>query len=116
MMAGKNAFGKRAKKRLCRLQGAARLARARAQRRPAAEVARSHAKTRPERRRDIAQEVAAAGAAPFNADRRRGIGAQPMAARFALGIDALNGEAGQILHWPSLSGSPLSLAWCELSA
>lgn len=36
-----------------------------------------------------------------------GIGAQPVAAQFAMRIDALHGEAGQILHLRSLSGRQL---------
>jgi hypothetical protein len=61
---------------------------------------------RAERRRDVAEKVAARRAATVVADGIGGIGAQPLAASFALGIDALHGEAGQILHFsPSVAAA-----------
>jgi len=59
---------------------------------------------RAERRRDVAKKIAAARAAAIVANGIGGVGAQPLAASFALGIDALHGKAGQILHLFSLSG------------
>lgn len=61
-------------------------------------MARAHAKAWPERRRNCTQKIAAAGAASFDADRGGGVRAKPVTTRFALWIDALDGEAGQILH------------------
>jgi hypothetical protein len=55
-------------------------------------------------RGDVAEKVAAARAAAVVADGIGGIGAQPLAASFAERIDALHGEAGQVLHLFSLSG------------
>ena len=78
-------------------------ARTRAQRRAARKGARAHAEARAERRGNGAEEIAAAGAAAVVANRAGGIGAEPVTAGFALRIDALHGEAGQILHKRSLS-------------
>ncbi len=66
--------------------------------------ARAHAETGAKRRRNIAEKIAAAGADTFVAEGACGVGAEPVAARFALRIDALHGEAGQKLHSVSLSG------------
>jgi len=82
------------------------LAGARAEGRARCERTRAHAEARAERRRDVAEEVAAAGASTVVCDGTSGIGAEPMAARLAQRIDALHGEAGQILHAHSLSGQP----------
>jgi hypothetical protein len=86
------------------------LARTRSKRRPRGERARAHAEARAERRRHVAQHVTAARAAAVINDRAGSVGAQPVAAQIALGIDALNGEPGQILHdlFPSeaFSGHP----------
>jgi len=60
--------------------------------------ARPHAKTRRERRRHRTHQVAAAGAAAIVSDRAGGVRAEPVAAQFAKGIDALHREARQILH------------------
>jgi len=60
--------------------------------------ARAHAEARAQWRRNVAQGIAAARAAAFLTKRPGSIGAQPVASRFALGIDALHGEAGQKLH------------------
>jgi hypothetical protein len=62
------------------------------------EGARAHAKARGERRGNVAEEIAAAGAMAFDAERSGGIGAQPVTAGFALRIDALHRETGQELH------------------
>jgi len=83
----------------------------RPQRWPRGERSRAHAESRAERRRDIAQGIAAARATSFVAKCAGGIRAQPVPARFALRIDALHGEARQKLHivfpqWPrGLCGS-----------
>ena len=79
-----------------------RSARPGAQRRARRQRARAHAKSRAQRRRHIAQRIAAAWAAPLHAKRSRGIRAQPLAARFTSRIDALHGKAGQKLHSFSL--------------
>src|SRR6266481_4628557 len=84
-----------------------RSTRARAQRRARRQRTRAHAEARAERRRHVAQEIAATRAAAFVAERSGRVGAQPVASCFALWIDALHGEAGQILHvvfphWPQL--------------
>jgi hypothetical protein len=68
--------------------------------------ARAHAEAWAERWRDIAEEVAAAGAAAVVGDGAGGIGAEPVSTRVAQRINALHGEAGQILHADSLSGQP----------
>ena len=70
------------------------------------EGAGAHAETRAERRRDIAEEIAAAGAAAVVDDGTGGVGAEPVTAGFAQRIDALHGKTGQILHANSLSGQP----------
>ncbi len=68
------------------------------------EGARAHAEARRERRGNVAEEVAAAGAMAVTAEGSGEIGAEPMTAGFAKRIDALHGEAGQVLHLFSLSG------------
>jgi hypothetical protein len=93
--------------------GAGTEGRARSQR------ARTHAEARAERRGDVAEEVAAAGAAAVVGDGPGGIGAEPVAAQVAQRVDALHGETGQILHVRSLSGQPASrstmrLVWQKL--
>ena len=82
------------------------LTRAGAKRRTRGEGAGAHAEARAERRGNVAEEVPAAGAAAVVGDGAGGIGAEPMTAGFALRIDTLHGEAGQILHFVSLSGQP----------
>ncbi len=57
-----------------------------------------------ERRRHVAQKISATRATAVDAERSSGVGAQPMAASFAERINALHGQAGQILHRFSLSG------------
>jgi hypothetical protein len=94
----------------CYIHSPSALARTRSKRRPRGERARAHAEARAERRRHVAQHVTAARAAAVINDRAGSVGAQPVAAQIALGIDALNGEPGQILHnlFPSeaFSGHP----------
>ena len=41
------------------------------------------------------------------------IGAEPVTAGFAEWIDALHGEAGQVLHLFSLSGRKAQIDWCN---
>ena len=79
------------------------------QRRSRRQCTRAHAETRAQWRRNIAQGIAAARAAAFFTKRARGVGAQPVASRFALRIDALHGEPGQKLHIvsPSATGALL---------
>ena len=79
------------------------LARARAEGRAGGEGTGAHAEARGERRGNVAKEVAAAGAMAVAAEGSGEIGAQPVTAGFAERIDALHGEAGQVLHWSSLS-------------
>jgi len=76
------------------------LARAGAERWARGERAGAHAETRPERRRDVAEKVAAAGAMAVICRGGGHIGAHPLAAGFAKRIDALHGETGQVLHFP----------------
>jgi hypothetical protein len=79
-------------------------ARTGAQGRARGEGAGAHTEARGERRRNVAEEVAAAGAMAVAAEGSGEIGAQPVTASVALRIDALHGEAGQVLHLFSLSG------------
>jgi hypothetical protein len=85
--------------RLCLL-----LARARTEGRARGEGAGAHAEAGAERRRDVAEEIAAAGAVAVVGSGNCDIGAHPLAARFAERIDALHGETGQVLHLDSLRG------------
>ncbi len=66
------------------------------------EGAGAHAEAWAEGRGNVAEEVAAAGAMAVAAEWSGGIGAEPVAAGFALRIDALYREAGQELHIYSL--------------
>ena len=68
------------------------------------ERAGAHAEARGERRGNVAEEIAAAGAMAIAAEGSGEIGAEPVTAGFAKRIDALYGEAGQVLHLFSLSG------------
>ena len=61
----------------------------------------AHAEARAERRRNIAQEVAAARATAFCAERSGSIGAEPVTAGIAQRIDTLHRETGHILHFLS---------------
>ncbi len=67
------------------------------------ERAGAHAEARGERRGNVAEEVAATGAMAVAAEGSGEIGAEPVTAGFAKRIDALHGEAGQVLHLFSLS-------------
>jgi hypothetical protein len=69
------------------------------------ERAGTHAEARAERRRNVAEEVAAAGATAINTKRSGHIGTEPLTAGFAKRIDALHREAGHILHFLSLSAA-----------
>jgi hypothetical protein len=80
------------------------LARARTEGRARGEGAGAHAEAGAERRRDVAEEIAAAGAVAVVGSGNCDIGAHPLAARFAERIDALHGETGQVLHLDSLRG------------
>lgn len=51
-----------------------------------------------QRRRHVAEKIPTARAAAIVGDRARDVHAQPMAAGFAQWINALHGQAGQILH------------------
>jgi hypothetical protein len=73
-------------------------ARARAQRWAPHERPGPHAKPWPERWRHVTKKVAASGAAPVGSDGTGGVHAQPVAAGLAERIDALHGQAGQVLH------------------
>ena len=68
------------------------------------ERAGAHAEAWAERRGNVAEKIAAAGAVAFDAEGSGGIGAEPAAAGLALRIDTLHRKAGQELHFFSLSG------------
>jgi len=84
------------------------LARAWTERGARCEWTRPHPEVRSQGRRNVPQEVPAAGAAAVAGERARragGVGAQPVAAGGALRIDTLHGQAGQVVHeifpqWP----------------
>jgi hypothetical protein len=66
-----------------------------------------------ERRRDVAEKVAAARAATVVDERTGYVRAQPVTAGFAEWIDALHGQAGQVLHcfspqWPQSPANRLA--------
>ena len=77
------------------------LARARAKGRARGERAGAHAEPRPERRRDVAEELTAAGTVTVVRSGGGNIGAHPLTASFAKRINTLHGEAGQVLHFSS---------------
>lgn len=52
-----------------------------------------------QRRRNIAEKVAAGGAAAVIGKGARRVDAQPVSARLAKRIDTLHGQAGQVLHY-----------------
>ena len=64
------------------------------------ERAGTHAEARTDGRRNGAEKVTAAGTTPVAADGIHGLGAEPMTPGFAKWINALHGEAGQVLHVP----------------
>ena len=78
--------------------GCGELAGAGAKGRARGEGARAHPEAWAERWRNVAEHVAAAGTAAVIADGAGGVGAQPVTTGVAGWIDALNGEAGQVLH------------------
>ena len=84
----------------------------RAQRRAGGEGAGAHAEARAERRGNVAKKIAAAGAVAVAAKESGGIGAEPVAAGFALRIDALHGKAGQKLHFLSPRGRKAQAGSC----
>jgi hypothetical protein len=65
--------------------------------RPRRQGTRTHAEAA-ERRRHVAEKIPAAGAAAVIRSRAGDIHAHPLAARLTQRIDALHGQAGQILH------------------
>jgi hypothetical protein len=67
-------------------------------RRARGEGAGTHAEARAERRGNGTEVVAAAGAVAVVGSGYCDIGAHPLAAGLAKRIDALHGEAGQVLH------------------
>jgi hypothetical protein len=93
------------------------LAETRAEGRARGEGARTHAEARAEGRRNVAEEIAAAGATAFGAEGSGDIGTEPVTAGVALRIDALHRETGQKLHIFSLKGRKAQIAsgstgWC----
>jgi hypothetical protein len=80
------------------IQIAPRSTGARAKRLACRKRTRPHAEARTERRRHVAEKVTTRRATPFDAHRVGGVGAQPMASGFAKRVDALHGQAGQVLH------------------
>jgi hypothetical protein len=72
---------------------------ARAKGRAGRKRAGTHTETRAERRRDVAKKFAAAGATAVVGSGSGDIGAHPLTASFAKRIDALHGEARQVLHF-----------------
>jgi hypothetical protein len=75
------------------------LTRAGTEGRAGGERAGAHAEARAQRRGNVTQKIAAAGAAAVNSKRSGGVGAEPVTAGFAKRIDTLHREAGQILHF-----------------
>ena len=63
-----------------------------------------------ERRGNSAKKIAARGAATVGTNRVTDVGAEPATTSFALRIDALNGEAGQVLHGASYSAANFAFA------
>jgi hypothetical protein len=89
------------------------LARAGTEGRARGEGAGAHAEAWTERWRNVAEEVAAAGAAAIGGDGSGDVGAEPVTAGFALWIDTLHRETGQVLHFFSLRGRKLRLIHCD---
>ena len=65
----------------------------------------AHAEARAERRRNVAEKIAATGTAAVIGSGSSDIGAEPVTAGFALRIDALHRKAGQIFHFLSILGA-----------
>ena len=78
---------------------------ARWQRRAGGERPGAHAEARAERRRNVAEKVAAARAVAFGAKGGGAVSAEPVTAGCALRIDALHRKAGQIFHFLSILGA-----------
>lgn len=90
------------------------LPRPRAKGRARRQQARSHAEMRAERRGHVAQKIAATGTTAVVAHGAGHVRTQPMSARFTERIDALHGQARQVLHRFSLRTSKLaSIACCR---
>jgi hypothetical protein len=77
------------------------------QRRTRGERTRAHAEARTERRRNVAEEVAAARAVAVVGSGSRDIGAHPLTTSFAKRIDTLHGETGQVLHFSPSAAAKL---------
>ena len=84
----------------------------RAERGAGGEGAGAHAEARAERRGNVAEGIAAAGAVAVAAQGSGGIGAEPAAAGRASRIDTLHREARQKLHFFSLSGGKAQADSC----
>src|SRR4029077_10264999 len=80
-----------------------RLARAGTKRGAGGERTRAHAKVRREGRWNVAEKIAARGGERPAGD----VSTNPMAARLAIGINALHGVAGHVLHARLLGASEL---------
>ena len=78
---------------------------ARWQRRAGGERPGAHAEARAERRRNVAEKIAATGTAAVSGSGSGDIGAEPVTAGCALRIDALHRKAGQIFHFLSILGA-----------
>ena len=78
---------------------------ARSQRRAGGERPGAHAEARAERRRNVAEKIAATGTAAVIGSGSGDIGAEPVTAGCALRIDALHRKAGQIFHFLSILGA-----------
>jgi hypothetical protein len=83
-----------------------------AERRARRERPGAHAEARAERRRNVAEEVAATGAVAVVRSGSRDIGAHPLAAGFAERIDTLHGKTGHVLHFFSLTGRKAQVNSC----
>ena len=78
---------------------------ARSQRRAGGERPGAHAEARAERRRNVAEKIAATGTAAVIGSGSGDIGPEPVTAGFALRIDALHRKAGQVFHFLSILGA-----------
>ena len=77
---------------------------ARTQGRACRERPGAHAEARAERRRNVAEKIAATGTAAVIGSGSGDIGAEPVTAGLASRIDALHRKAGQIFHFLSILG------------
>ena len=80
---------------------------ARTQGRACRERPGAHAEARAERRRNVAEKIAATGTAAVIGSGSGDIGAEPVTAGCALRIDALHRKAGQIFHFLSILGDQI---------